>query len=105
MMLSRCLVKAFASIVFPAENRYFSKPLVMSTNEMPSSMSSSETSKAELSHSLMRVESVFALFDCPAIFCTLLPSPNTEMDTSDENNAGRITANKTYETRKAYNLY
>lgn len=105
MMLSRCLVKAFASIVLPAENRYFSKPLVMSTSEMPSSMSSSDTSKAELSQSLMRGESVFALFDCPAIFCTLLPSPNAETDTSDENNAGRITANKTYETRKAYNLY
>lgn len=102
MILSRCLVKAFASIVLPAENRYFSKPLVMSTSEMPSSMSSSDTSKAELSQSLMRGESVFALFDCPAIFCTLLPSPNAETDTSDENNAGRITANK---TRKAYNLY
>ena len=104
-MLARCLEKAFASSVLPVENRYFSKPLVMLTSEMPSSVSSSDTSKAELSHSLMRVESVFVLFDCPAIFCTLFPSPNTETDTSDENNAGRITANKMYETRKACNPY
>ena len=104
-MLARSLIEAFASIALPAENRYFSKPLVMLKNEMPSSMSSSDTSEAALSHSLMRVESVFELFDCPAIFCTLLPSPNTETDTSDENNAGRITANKTYEARNAYNLY
>jgi len=105
MMFARSLVKIFASAAFPAESQYCSTPLAKLTNGMPSSMSSSETSKAELSHSLIRVESAVALFDCPAIFCTLLPSPNTETETSDENSAGRITANKTYETRKAYNLY
>ena len=104
-MLSRSLVKTFASAVLLVEYRYFSHPLVTLTNGTPSSMSPSDISKTELSHSLISVDSAVAAFDLPAVFCNHLPSPNTETDISDENNTGRITANNTYETRKAYNLY
>lgn len=104
-MLAQRLAENFRLVILPAENRYFSTPWVISVEGIPSSMSSSDISKAELWDSLIKLESVVALFDCPAILCTLLPSPSTETETSDENSAGRMTANKMYETRKAYNLY
>lgn len=104
-MLAQRLAENFRLVIFPAENRNFSTPWVISVEGVPSSMSSLDISKAEISNSSIKLESVVALFDCPAILCTLLPSPSTETETSDENRAGRMTANKTFETRKAYNLY
>ena len=63
-------------------------------------ISSSDISQVPLSQLLISVESTLVLLPWLAIFRTLLSSPETETEISDENSAGNIKASRTYGTRK-----